>query len=165
MRRREVLAAITAGGLSGLAGCGILSSDCPDNPIVDKSILAARRSLRFLSDDNYPKNITPPDPPTIRFDETASAVIIQGVMSGSPKSRFPKNMIVVDRLAYNEQEDTLHIRLRKRQCKSSGAGIADSAAYELRVTFPEQLPGEVCAQEGGGFLASEESIERKCVSR
>lgn len=102
MRRREVLSAVTAGGLGGLAGCNVVSPDCPADPIVDDSIPAARRSLRFLSEENYPENIDVADPPTIRFDETASQVIIQGVMSGSPKSRHPKNMIVVDRLAYNE---------------------------------------------------------------
>lgn len=166
MRRRHLLGTVAGGGLTGLAGCGVLSPDCPDDPIVDDSIPSARRSLRFFSDKNRPEGIELEGPPTVRFDETASTVVIQGVMNGSPKSEFPKNMIVVERLAHSEGEDTLYARLVERQCKNSGAAVAEVTAYELRVSFPDGLPKRVCAQEGpNGLFGDPPGTRQTCVSR
>jgi hypothetical protein len=166
MRRRHLLGTVAGGGLTGLAGCGVLSPDCPDEPIVDNSIPSARRSLRFFSDGNRPEGVELDGPPTVRFDETASTVVIQGAMSGSPKSEFPKNMIVVERLAHKEQEGTLYVRLVERQCKSSGAAVAEVTAYELRVSFPEDLPKRVCAQEApNGLFGDPPGTHQTCAPR
>jgi hypothetical protein len=167
VQRRHLLGTVAGGAMSGLAGCGVLSPDCPDDPIVDGSIPPARRSLEFLSDENRPEGVKAAGPPTIQFDEDTSQVIVRGVFNGaSPKSQFPKNMIVVNRLAYDEQEDTLHVRLVKRQCKSRGAAVAEVTPYELRVKFPDDPPADVCAQEGpDGLFGKPDGTYSTCVSR
>ena len=152
--------------LTALPGCVGYLTDCPDDPVGDVEISADRRLIQFFSDENRPSGVAPSDPLTVHFDTNRSEVRIKGIFSGAtPKSRFPKDMIVVDRLSYDGQTDTLEARLIERQCRSSGAAVGgETTPYELRVTFPDGLPETVCAQEGGGFLASDEDVRRRCIS-
>lgn len=140
-------------GLSGVAGCSAVSGfigDCPDDPITDTSIPTDRRSIEFLDSENW--TVKSSKPPEIVFDHAHSRVVINGTFSGAtPKSVHPKDMILVDRLRYDEQSDTLRVRLVERQCRSRGAGVGgESTPYVLDVQFPERLPKQVCVQERGG---------------
>jgi hypothetical protein len=166
MRRRRLLHVVAGSVLTALAGCVGYLTDCPDDLFGDMEIPADRRSIQFFSDENRPSGVAPGDPPTVHVDTNRSEVHIRGIFSGAtPKSRFPKDMIVVDRLSYDGQTDTLEARLTERECKSSGAAVGgETTPYELRVTFPDGLPKTVCAQEGGSLLASDEDVRRRCVS-
>jgi len=166
MRRRRALHIVAGGVLTALTGCAGYVTNCPDDPVSDVEIPAGRRSIQFFSDENRPSGVAPSDPLTVHFDTNRSEVRIRGIFPGvTPKSRFPKDMIVVDRLSYDGQTDTLEARLIERECKSSGAAVGgETTPYELRVTFPDGLPETVCAQEGGGFLASDEDVRRRYVS-
>lgn len=164
MRRRHLLAAIAGGAAGGLAGCATLLTDCSAGPVVDDSVPADRRSFEFLSDENRPADVEPDEPPSVQFDAAASQVVVRGVFLGAtPKDEYPDDTIVVDRLAYDDGADTLRVRLVEWPCESGGApGVGGThAPYELRVTFPDGLPDEVCAQEGG----RRQSVSRTCVSR
>jgi len=163
MQRRQLLAAIAGGGTSGLAGCRTLLMDCSAGPVVADGIPADRRSFEFFSDENQATEIKSNEPPSVQFDESASQVIIRGIFQGAtPKEEYPQDTIVVDRLTYDEQADTLRVRLVEWRCESDGPGVGGThAAYELRVTFPDRLPRNVCAQEGG----RRQTVSETCVSQ
>lgn len=164
MRRRHLLAAVAGGGASGLAGCATLLTDCSDGPVVADGVPSDRRSFEFLPDEDGHAGIGPDDPPSVRFDAAASRVVVRGVFLGAtPTDEYPDDTIVVDRLAYDEQADTLRVRLVEWPCESDGGPAVGGthAAYVLRVAFPDGLPREVCAQEGG----RRQSVSKTCASR
>lgn len=162
MQRRELLGAVSGAALTGIAGCSgwpVFSPDCPEEPIVDDSISANRRSIEFLAPEN--RTVESDEDPIIEFDSDDSRVVITGTFSGAtPKHRHEKDMILINRLQYDEQSDTLQIRLVERQCRNSGVAVAGEVTpYVLRVQFPERLPQHVCVQERGGI------DKDVCVSR
>ncbi len=162
MRRRHLLALAGSAGLSGIAGCSALggvSGGCPDNPIADTSIPPDRRTIEFLAEENQP--VKPSEDPIIEFEPTNARVVITGVFSGAtPKRIHEKDMILVTRLRYDEQSDTLQVRLVERQCRSGGGSAGGEVApYVLRVQFTESLPQRVCVEERGGI------DKDVCVSR
>lgn len=152
VRRRHLLALTGSAGMSAISGCGPLQGylgGCPDDPITDTSISPDRRTIEFLPIEE--RAVESRDPPLVVFESANSRVVIQGVFVGAtPKDGFPKDMILVNRLRYDEQSDTLRVRIVERACRSGGAGVGgETTAYELRVRFPNSLPNRVCVEERG----------------
>lgn len=154
MRRRHLLVLAGSAGLSGSAGCSSLhgvEEGCPDDPISDTNISSDRREIEFLTEANRPFDSA--DDPIIQFEPTNSRIVIEGTFAGAtPKRMYEKDMILVERLRYDEQSDTLQVRLVERQCRSEGAAVGDEVTpYVLRVQFPDSLPHRVCVEERGGI--------------
>lgn len=157
-----MLALAAGASLGGFAGCSTLQKSirgCPDEPIIDTRIPPDRRTIQFLDEDNRP--VEHSEPPIISFEPTDSRVVIKGVFSGAtPKNVHDKDMILVTRLRYDEQSDTLRVHLVERKCRFRGAAVGgETTPYEFRVRFPDSLPGRVCVQERGG------TDTEVCVSR
>ena len=154
MRRRHLLVLAGSAGLSGSAGCSTIrgvSEGCPDDPIGDISIPTDRRAIEFLPRENQP--VESEEDPIIRFEPADSRIVIKGVFVGAtPKQRHEKDMILVERLRYDEQSDTLQVRLVERQCRLQGSSAGGEVTpYVLRVQFPGSLPHRVCVEERGGI--------------
>jgi len=153
MYRRKIIALVATTGLGGATGCLTLRDalrNCPDTPIPNSNIPPERRSIQFLSEEN--RTVEASDPPLVVFEPANSRIVIKGTFVGAtPKSVREEDMILVDRLQYDDQADTLRVRLIEKQCRSRGAGAGgDSTPYVLRVRFPDALPNRVCARERGG---------------
>lgn len=162
MRRRYLLGLAGSLGLSGSAGCSSLQGvveRCPDDPIGDTSIPTDRRAIEFLPEEN--QSVESEEDPLIQFEPANSRIVIEGVFVGAtPKQRHEKDMILVERLRYEEQSDTLQVRLAERQCRSKGSSAGGEVTpYVLRVQFPDSLPSRVCVEERGGI------DKDVCVSR
>lgn len=162
MRRRHLLVLVGSAGLSGSAGCSTIQGvieGCPDDPIGDTNISTDRSTIEFLAEEDQP--VDSEDDPVIQFEPENSRIVIEGVFAGAtPKQIHEKDMIFVERLRYDEQSDTLRVRLVERQCRSKGAAVGGEATpYLLRVEFPDGLPHRVCVEERGG---REKDV---CVSR
>lgn len=153
MRRRQLLSLAVSAGLSGVAGCSSLQGflgRCPDDPLGDTNIPIDRFTIEFLEEENQP--VKSSEDPIIEFEPENSRVVIKGVFVGAtPKLVHEKDMILVNRLEYDEQSDTLHVRIVERQCQSGGSSAGGEVGpYILRVGFPDSLPKRVCVQERGG---------------
>lgn len=154
MRRRHLLILIGSAGLSGSAGCSTIRGvieGCPDDPITDTTIPPDRRAIEFLAEEKLP--VESEEGPKIKFEPGNSHIVVKGVFVGAtPKQRHEKDMILVERLRYDEQSDTLQVRLVERQCRSQGAAVGGQVTpYVLRVQFPDRLPHRVCVEERGGI--------------
>lgn len=154
MRRRHLLVLAGCAGLIGSAGCSTIQGvmeGCPDDPIRDTSIPTDRRAIEFLPEETQP--VASEEDPIIQFESTDSRITIEGVFVGAtPKQRHEKDMVLVDRLRYDDQSATLHVRLVERQCRSQGSGVGGEVTpYVLRVQFPDNLPHRVCVEERGGI--------------
>lgn len=154
MRRRQLLVLAGSTGLSGSGGCSTLQGvieGCPDDQIGDSSIPTDRRAIEFLPRENQP--VKSEEDPIIQFEPANSRVVIKGVFVGAtPKQRHEKDMILVERLRYDEQSDTFHVRLVERQCRSKGSSVGGEATpYVLRVQFPDSLSYRVCVEERAGI--------------
>lgn len=166
MNRRDLLTAVASTGVVGLAGCSagqslFSGSECPDNPITDTSLPADRRSVQFPPEEKA--TIDASEGPNITYEPSASRVTVRGTFLGaSSRGTDPKDMVIVDRLRYESEENTLRVRLDERRCESQGSGGGGGIApYILKVDFPDELPGRVCVQEREAADTSEVCVSRE----
>lgn len=162
MHRRHLLVLAGSAGLSGSAGCSTIRGvieGCPDDPIDDTSIPIDRRAIEFLPEET--QLVDSEQDPVIQFELADSRITIEGVFVGAtPQQHHEKDMILVERLRYDEESDTLQVRLVELQCRPKGSSAGGEVTpYVVRVMFPDSLPHHVCVEECGGI------DKDVCVSR